>query len=124
MRHSQLSTPSSRLRKYKFIFVLPKTLGLALLLAIQPSVYADKASAPANATYLHPLANTDSPYFKGGKIDAFYDRNDNGDFQVNSILWSPVFKGGHGIQVSETGEQNINYYGGFVRPLIARPELG
>jgi len=23
---------------------------------------------------------TDSPYFKGGKIDAFYDRKDNGDF--------------------------------------------
>jgi hypothetical protein len=104
--------------------VLPKTLSLALLLAIQPYVYADNASAPANATYLYPLANTDSRYFKGGKIDAFYDRNDNGDFQVNSILWSPVFKGGHGIQVSETGEQNINYYGGFVRPLIARPELG
>jgi hypothetical protein len=68
--------------------------------------------------------NTDSPYFKGGKLDAFYDRQDNGSFQVNSILWSPVVKGGHGIIVSETGAKDINYYGGFVRPLLTHPEWG
>jgi hypothetical protein len=68
--------------------------------------------------------NTDSPYFKGGKLDAFYDRQDNGTFQVNSILWSPVVKGGHGIIGSETGGRNINYYGGFARPLLTRPEWG
>lgn len=90
-------------------FTVPsKILLFALLLALQPCVYA----------------GTDSPYFKGGKIDAFYDRKDNGDFQVNSILWSPVFKGGHGVLVSETGGQDINYFGGFARPLMARPELG
>jgi len=86
-----------------------KILFFALLLGIQPYVYAD---------------NTDSPYFKGGKVDAFYDRKDNGDFQVNSLLWTPVFKGGHGVQVSETGGQDINYFGGFARPLLTRPELG
>lgn len=68
--------------------------------------------------------NTDSPYFKGGKLDAFYDRQDNGNFQVNSLLWSPVIKGGHGIIVSETGDKDINYYGGFVRPLLTHPEWG
>ena len=68
--------------------------------------------------------NTDSPYFKGGKLDAFYDRQNNGSFQVNSILWTPVVKGGHGIIVSETGAKDINYYGGFVRPLLTHPEWG
>jgi hypothetical protein len=86
-----------------------KILFFVLLLVIQPCVYADGSG---------------SPYFKGGKIDAFYDRKDNGNFQVNSMLWSPVFKGGHGILVSETGGQDINYFGGFARPLLARPELG
>lgn len=86
-----------------------KILLFALLLAVQPYVYAD---------------NTDSPYLKGGKIDAFYDRKDNGDFQVNGMLWTPVFKGGHGVQISETGKPDINYFGGFARPLLARPELG
>ena len=80
-----------------------------LLLTLQPCVYA---------------GNTDSPYFKDGKVDAFYDRKDNGDFQVNSILWSPIFKGGHGVQISETGRQDSNYFGGFARPLLTRPELG
>lgn len=68
--------------------------------------------------------NTDSPYLKGGKLDAYYDRQDNGSFQVNSILWTPVVKGGHGIIVSETGAKDINYYGGFVRPLLTHPEWG
>ncbi len=86
-----------------------KILLFALLMAI-PCVYA--------------IDNTSSPYFKGGKIDAFYDRKDNGDFQVNSIVWAPVFKGGHGVQISETGGQDINYFGGFARPLLARPDLG
>lgn len=84
-------------------------LFFVLLLILQPCVYA---------------GGTDSPYFKGGKIDAFYDRKDNGDFQVNSILWTPVFKGGHGVQVSETGGQDTNYFGGFARPLLKRPDLG
>ncbi|MGZ8159892.1 MAG: hypothetical protein ACXWT1_00145 [Methylobacter sp.] len=87
----------------------PNILRFALLLAFQSCVYA---------------GNTTSPYFKGGKIDAFYDRKDNGDFQVNSILWTPVFKGGHGVQISETGGQDVNYFGGFARPLLARPDLG
>lgn len=81
----------------------------ALLLAFQSYVYA---------------GSTHSPYFKGGKIDAFYDLKDNGDFQVNTLLWTPVFKGGHGVQISETGGQDINYFGGFARPLLTRPELG
>jgi len=104
--------------------VSSKALLFTLLLAIWPCVYAGKAPAPTNAPYLPPVGNTESPYFKGGKIDAFYDRKDNGDFQVNSILWSPVFKGGHGVQISETGGQDINYFGGFARPLLTRPELG
>lgn len=74
-------------------------------------------------SYAH-AENTDSPYFKGGKIDAFYDRKDNGDFQVNSILWSPVFKGGYGVIAPESGGQDTHYFGGFARPLVARPELG
>jgi hypothetical protein len=68
--------------------------------------------------------NTDSPYFKGGKLDVFYDRQDNGSFQVNSVLLSPIIKGGHGMIVSETGDQDINYYGGFVRPLLTHSEWG
>lgn len=68
--------------------------------------------------------NTDSPYFKGGKFDAFYDRQDNGSFQVNSILWTPSIKGGHGVIVSETGAKDINYYGGFIKPLLEHPEWG
>jgi hypothetical protein len=84
-------------------------LPLLTLLAFQSIAHAD---------------NTDSPYFKGGKLDAFYDRQDNGSFQVNSILWTPVIKGGHGIIVSETGNKDINYYGGFVRPLLTHPEWG
>ena len=61
--------------------VLPKKSLLLLLTALtfQSVVQAD---------------NTGSPYFKGGKLDAFYDRQDSGVFQVNSILWSPVVKGG------------------------------
>jgi hypothetical protein len=86
-----------------------KILLFTLLMAAQPCLYA---------------GGIDSPYFKGGKLDAFYDRKDNGDFQVNSILWTPIFKGGHGVQVSETGGQDINYFGGFARPLLTRPELG
>lgn len=84
-------------------------LFFVLLSAVPPCLYAGVA---------------DSPYFKGGKLDAFYDRKDNGDFQVNSILWTPIFKGGHGVQISETGGQDINYFGGFARPLLTRPELG
>ncbi|MGZ5007201.1 MAG: hypothetical protein ACXWE9_01250 [Methylobacter sp.] len=87
----------------------PKKFLLALLLAIQPCVYA---------------GGIDSPYLKGGKIDAFYDRKDNGDFQVNSMLWTPAFKGGHGVQISETGGQDIQYFGGFARPLMNHPKLG
>ncbi|MGZ4969000.1 MAG: hypothetical protein ACXV8O_16510 [Methylobacter sp.] len=86
-----------------------KIFFLALLLIIQPCIYA---------------GDIDFPYLKSGKIDAFYDRKDNGDFQVNSILWTPVFKGGHGVQISETGGQDINYFGGFARPLLAHPKLG
>ncbi len=86
-----------------------KILLVVILLVFQFCVYA---------------GNSDSPYFKGGKVDAIYDRKDNGDFQVNSILWTPVFKGGHGVQVSESGGQDLNYFGGFARPLLARPELG
>jgi hypothetical protein len=89
--------------------LLFNALLFVLLLVFQSNVRAD---------------NTDSPYFKGGKIDAFYDLKDNGDYQVNSILWTPSFKGGHGVQVSETGGQDIHYFGGFVRPLLTRPELG
>ena len=86
----------------------PNPLLFALLLILSPCIYA----------------STDSPYFKGGKIDAFYDRSDNGNFQVNSMLWTPVFKGGHGVQISETGGQDTNYFGGFARPLLTRPDLG
>lgn len=32
--------------------------------------------------------------------------------------------GGHGVQVSETGGQDTNYFGGFARPLLKRPDLG
>lgn len=68
--------------------------------------------------------NSDSPYFKGGKLDTYLDRQDNGSFQVNSLLWTPVIKGGHGIIVSETGAKDINYYGGFIRPLVTHSEWG
>lgn len=85
----------------------PSILLFALLLVIPSYAYATKASAPAHALYLPPVGNTDSPYFKGGKIDAYYDHKDNGDFLVNSILWTPVFKGGHGVQISATGAQEI-----------------
>lgn len=103
-------TRSGQRKKNKAIAVMPvKRLLFALLLTVQPYAHA---------------SNTDSPYFKGGKIDAFYDLKDNGDFQVNSILWTPVFKGGYGVQVSETGGQDINYFGGFARPLLTRPDLG
>ncbi|MDO9141787.1 MAG: hypothetical protein Q7U38_15820 [Methylobacter sp.] len=80
-----------------------------MLKAFPPCVYAE---------------NTDSPYLKGSKVDAFYDRKDNGDFQVNSLLWGPSVKGGYGVQVSETGGQDTHYFGGFARPLLTRPELG
>ncbi len=67
----------------------------------------------------------ESPYFKGGKLDAYYDRHDNGDFRVNSMFWSPGFKGGYGSIVPENDlRQTIHYYGGFVSPLLSRPELG
>jgi len=65
-----------------------------------------------------------SPYFKGGKIDSNFNRYDNGDFSVNNFLWSPVFKGGAGTIISETGGQDVNYYGGFARPLLTKPKLG
>ena len=89
---------------------LANQLLFTLLLTVQFHVHADD--------------NTDSPYLKGGKIDAFYNRNDNGDFQVNSMIWTPVFKGGHGVQISENGGQDLNYFGGFALPLLTRPELG
>jgi hypothetical protein len=82
---------------------------LSLLLGFQQLGHAD---------------NTSSPYLKGGKLDAYYDRSDNGDFRVNSMIWAPGIKGGHGVIVPETGDQDVNYYGGFVRPLLTRPELG
>ncbi|MFZ2725523.1 MAG: hypothetical protein WAX77_04685 [Methylococcaceae bacterium] len=68
--------------------------------------------------------NTDLAYFKGGKADVYYDRQDNGNYQINSLLWTPAIKGGHGIIVSNTGAEDINYYGGFIRPLLTHPELG
>lgn len=68
--------------------------------------------------------NTASPYFKGGKLDAYYDRKDNGDYQVNSFVWSPVIKGGYGATLPENGGQDVNYFGAFVRPLLAQPALG
>jgi hypothetical protein len=86
-----------------------KSMVLASLWAIQPDAYAD---------------NMDSPYLKLGKFDTFYDRKDNGDFQVNSFLWSPVFKGGYGIIAPENGGQDTHYFGGYVRPLLTHPELG
>lgn len=68
--------------------------------------------------------NTPNPFFKGGKLDAYYDRQDNGNFQVNSMLWAPGVKGGYGVLVPEKVGQNVNYYGGFVRPFLTRPDLG
>ncbi|MGZ5071465.1 MAG: hypothetical protein ACXWF8_19225 [Methylobacter sp.] len=86
------------------------TVCLASLMLVQPAVNAEVFSQ--------------SPYFKGGKIDTFYDRKDNGDFQTNEFLWTPVFKGGHGVIVSENGGQDTNYFGGYARPLLIRPDLG
>lgn len=78
--------------------------------------------------WLMPLAiseaNSNSAYFKGGKLDTYYDRKDNGDFQVNTIAWTPAFKGGHGVQISETGGRDLNYFGGFARPFLTHPEYG
>ncbi len=69
--------------------------------------------------------DVESPYFKGGKLDAYYDRQDNGDFRVNSMLWAPGIKGGYGAIVPEQNQsQPIHYYGGFVSPLLPHPELG
>lgn len=68
--------------------------------------------------------NTSSPYFKGGKLDAFYDRKDNGDFMVNSIVWSPVIKGGYGALLPEIGAQETHYFGAFVRPLLTQAAWG
>jgi hypothetical protein len=67
---------------------------------------------------------TQSPYFKGGKLDSNFNYYDNGDFANNNILWTPAFKGGGGTVISQTGGQDINYYGGYVRPLVAKPEIG
>lgn len=80
-----------------------------LLLNLTPTIQAD---------------NTDVPYFKGGKADVYYDRQDNGNFQINTMLWTPAVKGGHGIIVSNTGAKDSNYYGGFVRPLLNHTEWG
>lgn len=87
-----------------------KKTGLASLMLVQCAAYADDY--------------TQSPYYKGGKIDSNFNRFANGDFSVNDFLWTPVFKGGGGAVVSETGGQNINYYGGYARPLLTKPELG
>ncbi len=97
------------LRKTSKSITSVKRLFFALLLIVQPYAHA---------------ANTDSPYFKGGKIDSNYERYDNGDFAVNNFLWTPVFKGGAGSVISQTGGQDINYFGGYARPLLTRPELG
>jgi 5-formyltetrahydrofolate cyclo-ligase len=95
--------------KKGFSSILNKGIFLASLFSVQPDAHAE---------------NTDSPYLKLGKIDTFYDRKDNGDFQVNSFLWSPVFKGGYGIVAPENGGQDTHYFGGYVRPLLTHPELG
>lgn len=87
-----------------------KSICLASLMLGQSAVNADD--------------HIQSPYFKGGKIDSNYNRYDNGDFAVNNFLWTPVFKGGAGSIISQTGGQDINYYGGYARPLLTRPELG
>ncbi|MDD1605155.1 MAG: hypothetical protein LUP96_00440 [Methylococcaceae bacterium] len=96
-------------KKMDLPFIPAKQLWFALLMISQPYAHAD---------------NTDSPYFKGGRVEAFYDRKDNGDFQVNSELWTPVFKGGYGALISETGGQDTHYFGGFARPLLTSPEYG
>lgn len=83
-------------------FSLPRKI-ILLLLAFHSIAHAD---------------NTDNSYFKGGKLDAYYEHQDNDSFQVNSLIWSPVIKGGHGIISSTTGNKDINYYGGFIRPLL------
>ena len=87
-----------------------KRIGLTSLLIAQCAAYADDYNQ--------------SPYFKGGKIDSNFNRYANGDFSFNDILWTPVFKGGGGSFDSETGGQNLNYYGGYARPLLTKPELG
>lgn len=99
----------SCLNKNGFSSALAKSMVLASLLVVQPDAYAD---------------NMDSPYLKLGKIDTFYDRKDNGDFQVNSFLSTPVFKGGYGIIAPENGGQDTHYFGGYARPLLTHPELG
>ena len=85
-------------------------------------------SAVSAQDYTPPAENADdytkSPYFKGGKIDSNFNRYDNGDFSINNFLWTPVFKGGAGTNFSETGGQDVNYYGGYARPLLTKPELG
>ena len=109
LRTNEITNFVQRKKNKEIEIMSIKWLPYAVLMIIQPYAHAD---------------NTDSPYFKGGKIDAFYDLRDNGDSQVNSILWTPVFKGGYGVIASESGGQDTHYLGGFARPLVARPELG
>ena len=95
---------------YRFSAIAFKGICLTSLMLTQSIVYGDD--------YIQ------SPYFKGGKIDSNFNRYDNGDFAVNNFLWTPVFKGGAGTSISETGGQDVNYYGGYARPLLTKPELG
>lgn len=74
-----------------------------------------------------PAARADgdrSPYWQGGKLDSYYDRKGNDDFQINNMVWTPVVKGGYGVIVPESGAQETHYFGAFIRPLLAHPNEG
>ncbi|MGR9053678.1 MAG: hypothetical protein ACU84J_13615 [Gammaproteobacteria bacterium] len=66
---------------------------------------------------------TDSPYFASGKLDLFYNYDLNNTQQVNTMVWTPVFKGGYGVTLPEHGAAG-HYFGGFVRPILNDPTRG
>lgn len=95
----------------------------ALLFACGLPVRAADAPAADNSfVSLDKGFHSESPFLNPGKLDFLYRyRKEESDY--NLFAWTPVFKGGAGLQDPD-GKSSTRYAGGYVRPLFAWPDKG
>jgi len=122
------------------VFVRPERLAMWVVVAVgfcarsarsQPTTTAADGDGAAVVDPLPPellgfsLADgvrSESAFLAPGKIDFLYRRREDANEAV-LFGWSPVFKGGVGT-VDPDGSGSTEYYGGYVRPLVGRPDFG
>lgn len=104
MRGFSLSPPS---------LVLPLALAAALAAGLPPRLEAADAAEGLSFT---------TPVLHPGKLD-FHLHGTRTGTEQNWMWWTPSIKAGYGSLSPDQGD-DTRYYGGFFRPLAARPQLG